>query len=257
MKKTLLFLILLPLATLSQNYSNFSQSIVLADLTTASTGGAGGSISITNNTLTANFSGGWPSSPMKIGIIKYLAISPVITYLELGPLMNSTKTAQTGYFAKIENNNLVFYTSGSSPLITGCSINFTKSFSQNVTLGKIKFEYDSEGNQIKRTYCNGCTGKKQLAKNDVIQAEIVMEDHVSYSPNPVIQELNLSWELADNKTVTNIQVYSSSGQLIKTYTASNILNNQTISFQDCPAGLYLIVLTYDNAEKRTIKIIKK
>lgn len=263
MKKTLLFLILLPIFTFSQNYSNFSQSIVLGDLTTTSSGGAGGSISITDNTLTVNFSGGWAANTMKTGVIKYLNITPVITFLALGGIMNSAKTSQTGYFATIENNNLIFRTYGSPPnygpppVITGCSLNFTKVFPKNLPANKIKFTYDAEGNQTQRTFCSSCTDKKKFTEKEEIASKTVMEDNISYYPNPVNQELSLSWELTDSKVLTDIQLYTLSGQLLKTY--KNFKNNDrhTVSFQDYPEGLYLIVLTYDNTEQKAIKIIKK
>lgn len=152
MKKILLLLVLLPLFSFGQSYSMITQSIILADLTTVTSGGAGGSISITNNVLTVSFSGGWVPGTMKLGIIKYLNITPVLSYLELGAIMYNSNP--TGYYAKIENNNLIFYTLTYPATITGCSLSFTKNFTPipTPTLDKIVFTYDTAGNQTLREF---------------------------------------------------------------------------------------------------------
>ncbi|HEU4788961.1 MAG TPA: DUF6443 domain-containing protein [Flavobacterium sp.] len=124
-KLTLLLLSLFPILVFSQTqtenyiksttylnqfkgtYANYSQSLALTDLIYSGGGGGGGSITITNNILTVSFSGSWSQTAMKLGTIKALAVTPVLPKIELGPILASG--VQTGYFAKIENNNLIFY----------------------------------------------------------------------------------------------------------------------------------------------------
>jgi RHS repeat-associated protein len=122
----LLLLVLSPIAVFSQTqtenyiksttylkqfkgtFNNYpSQSLGITDLIYTSSGGAGGSITISNNVLTVSFSGSWSQQAMKLGTIKALTVTPVLPKIELGPIL--TSGIQTGYFAKIENNNLIFY----------------------------------------------------------------------------------------------------------------------------------------------------
>lgn len=269
MKKKLLFLIILPILTFSQNYSNFSQSIVLADLTTTSSGGAGGSISIIDNNLTANFSGGWTSNPMRVGVIKYLNITPAITFLDLGPILENNTTSQSGYSARIENNNLIFsYVYGPPRSITGCSLKFTKIFPKSETINKINFVYDNAGNQTSRTLClSGCTSKSATESKERVKdiaaitdddlKKFFSDDVISYYPNPVKEELYLKWQSAEDIYVSSITINDLSGRMLKTYAKTENINTQSIAFQSYPAGIYMVTLVYINGEEKTIKIIKQ
>jgi RHS repeat-associated protein len=86
----------------------------------------GGSISITNNILLVDINVNMltfdevdPSNPLagyvttqhslKTGIIKALNVSPALPDMELGPILSASGDNNTGYFAKISNNNLVVY----------------------------------------------------------------------------------------------------------------------------------------------------
>ena len=263
MKKMLLFLILWPILTFSQDYANFYQTMSLSDMVSNTSGGGSGSISITDNLLTVNFSGGWNAAPMRTGIIKYLSIIPVISYLELGAILNNAKTAQTGYFAKIENNNLIYYTTGTPPTITGCSLTFSKTYPKSIGK-KVTFGYDGAGNQTSRVLCLTCTGKNsdEATKEIVAVTEedlekFFPEDVLSYYPNPVREELYLKWQLTNDNYVKALQIYSFNGQQLKSYSQSNSDNSLTIPFQSYPSGTYLIALEYSNGDQKTIKIIKK
>ena len=242
-----------------------TQSIILADLTTVTSGGAGGSISITNNVLTVSFSGGWVPGTMKLGIIKYLNITPAISLLELGAIMYNSNP--TGYNAKIENNNLIFYTLTYPATITGCSLSFTKNFTPipTPTLDKIVFSYDGAGNQIQRSLClsPNCLSAGKKAKPKEIAAikeedlqKFFPEDVISYYPNPVKEELYLKWELIADKNVSSIYLYNINGQTLKTYDNLGTTNVLNIPFFNYPSGTYLVVLAYSNGEQKTIKISK-
>lgn len=148
MKKKLLILVLLPLFSFSQNYTMTPVSLGYTDLTNSPGGGGGGSLSIANNILNVSLNAGWNTAPMKLGTIKTLNITPLITYLELGEIM--TGTSASGYFVKIDNNNLVIYIKTYPANISSCYLSFTKNLTQNA--GKIKFSYDTAGNQTLREF---------------------------------------------------------------------------------------------------------
>lgn len=135
-------------------------------------------------------------------------------------------------------------------------------FSTNAQ-NKITFSYDAAGNQTNRTYCFGCASKNS---KEIKEIEALVEDDfekfypddvISYYPNPVKEELFLSWQITDNNFVDQINVFSLTGQLLKQYIYTSSLNTQNIPFQDYPAGLYVVLLNYNTGEQKSIKIIKK
>lgn len=251
MKKIIFLLVLLPILMFGQIYTMTPQIISLSDLTNSTTGGASGYISITNNVLTVSFSGGWVPAPMRYGIIKNLNISPPISFLDLGPIQNNPPSYPTGYYAKIDNNNLVFYVLSYPATLNGCSFNFSK----NLLPNKILFTYDSEGNQTQRVFCINCLTQK--IRGTTKEEDTIIEDNITYYPNPVKEELHLDWQLVNNTTVTEIHLFDIKGQLIKTFAAIKNINNYTISFQEYPSGIYLVDLNYSNSEQKFIKIIKQ
>lgn len=236
-------------------------------MTTTSSGGAGGSISIIDNNLTANFRGGWTSNPMRVGVIKYLNITPAITFLDLGPILENNTTSQSGYSARIENNNLIFsYVYGPPRSVGGCYLKFTKTFPKSET--RITFAYDNAGNQLNRVLClSGCTSKLSKSSKETIKdidaiteedlKKFSAEDVISYYPNPVKEELYLKWQFAENNYVSSIVIYGINGQVLKTFSKTENINTQNISFQSYPSGVYMVALVYANGEQKTIKIIKQ
>lgn len=128
---------------------------------------------------------------------------------------------------------------------------------------KIKFSYDTAGNQVSRILCVNCppeTGK-QIKEIEALVDEdlekISEEDVVSYYPNPVREELYLKWELTDNNYVTSIQVISITGQVLSTYKGTQNSNTQNIMFQSYPSGVYVVLINYKSGDPKTIKIIKQ
>ena len=134
---------------------------------------------------------------------------------------------------------------------------------------KIEFSYDAAGNQIRREICVGCrmaSGKEVKNKNTVDESDMMLvdqdqlvtsnSDKISYYPNPVREELYLSWEANSNKSVTSIQLFSLNGQLLQTFIKLNG-SKQTIPFLNYPTGMYLVVFLYSDGEQKSIKILKK
>jgi len=126
---------------------------------------------------------------------------------------------------------------------------------------KIKFSYDTAGNQISRILCINCDarvaakGIEEVKDQDL--EKFYPEDLISYYPNPVKEELYLKWELINENQVSSIQVFSINGQSLNTYKKTANSNEQIIPFQSYPTGLYLVVLNYANGEQQTIKIKKQ
>ena len=129
---------------------------------------------------------------------------------------------------------------------------------------KLSFDYDQAGNQIQRWWCSSCHAKtseetpKEIA--DLKQEDLrkfFPTDVISYYPNPVKEQLYLKWELTNDNKVTSIQLYSLGGQLLKETSKLESTNNQTMSFQNYPQGIYTLLLVYTNGEQKSIKIIKE
>ncbi|MFC7774543.1 DUF6443 domain-containing protein [Flavobacterium sp. GCM10027622] len=91
------------------SYVNFSQNLTTSDFILNGGGGGSGVLKITDNILEVNFSGSWSAQRMKSGVIKYLNTSPKLPNIDLGPINHSTTSIPTGYYAKIKDNNLFFY----------------------------------------------------------------------------------------------------------------------------------------------------
>ena len=130
---------------------------------------------------------------------------------------------------------------------------------------KVVFEYDDAGNQIKREleFCSDCnrreqspvTPKSKPADQDL--SKFFPGDEISYYPNPVKEELYLKWELINDNSVSSIEVYSLTGQLLQRYTDLKNSSTKNISFLEYPQGTYNLLMSYANGERKSIKIIKK
>lgn len=128
---------------------------------------------------------------------------------------------------------------------------------------KIRFEYDSAGNQVLRTWCPTCPSRtanqpvKEIAKLDQSDLQkFFSDDVISYYPNPVKEELYLKWDLVNNNKVSSIDVFSLNGQVLKSIKENLSENSLLISFQEYPIGVYFLNLNYTNGEQKSIKIIK-
>lgn len=132
---------------------------------------------------------------------------------------------------------------------------------QNQT--KIKFSYDNAGNQVSRTLCVNCppeTGKQVKEIEAIVEDDlenIPGEDMISYYPNPVKEELYLKWELTNDNYVTSIQLFSLTGQVLRTFEGTKITNTQNILFQSYPSGVYVVLLNYKSGAPKSFKIIKQ
>jgi hypothetical protein len=128
---------------------------------------------------------------------------------------------------------------------------------------KIKFSYDNAGNQTSRILCIGCppeTGKQVKEVEALVDEDLEKiegEDMISYYPNPVKEELYLKWELTDENYVTSIQLFSLTGQVLKTFPGTKNTNTQNILFQSYPSGVYVVLVNYKSGAPKSFKIIKQ
>ena len=132
------------------------------------------------------------------------------------------------------------------------------------TKDHIQFEYDAAGNQVKRylididpnRYSNpDVKNIKDLKEEDLVKADIY--DDIKYYPNPVQEELYVQWKLVDDKYVDRVDVYSMTGQLMRSYDKLKNETTASLSFHNCPSGFYNVILFYSNGEQKSLKIVKR
>ena len=128
---------------------------------------------------------------------------------------------------------------------------------------RIRFSYDTVGNQTKREVCMGCLAKNVKDSDyknaeTVTEKDLIQEDvNLSYYPNPVREELYVKWKIETTKTVKSIEVYSMSGQILASYSNLESTDITSVAFQSYPMGIYNLMLVYSNGETKTLKIVKK
>ena len=130
---------------------------------------------------------------------------------------------------------------------------------------RIKFNYDSAGNQEQRYLCINCstarTANDTVVKGeDLISEEEIKKENlisqVKYFPNPVLEELKVSWTNETQNKLQNIEIYTLNGQLIKTYPLNLTQESIKIPFGNYSDGYYNLVLNYSNGTRKTLKIVK-
>lgn len=122
-----------------------------------------------------------------------------------------------------------------------------RGFSQSV-----RFAYDEAGNRVKREIVIS----KQKAKTSTTDSNKIYYDmldnvEVKVYPNPTKGNLKVGVSRAD--LTFTVQVYSSAGQIVGTYTSRNGYVDVNITNQ--PNGLYVLAVSM-NGNKTTWKIIK-
>lgn len=123
---------------------------------------------------------------------------------------------------------------------------------------KVTLNYDAAGNQIKRAIVLVVAkGVSYKTPEDLLNSDYIIDNKLSYYPNPVREELYLTWKNEPEKITFSIQVSNFNGQLIKEYLDLKTIEFTTISFQNYPVGVYNLKLNYVNGESKNLKIIKK
>lgn len=124
----------------------------------------------------------------------------------------------------------------------------------------IKFDYDTAGNQIKRSFIYLA---RQSNNNTIASKEepkfVPTDDYgdVLYYPNPVKQELNVKWVDRTGQDMELMELYDLSGKLMHVYPNQSTLDSAIIDFQLYPQGLYNLILVYKGGERKTLRIVKQ
>jgi hypothetical protein len=130
-------------------------------------------------------------------------------------------------------------------------------YSQNT----ITFQYDAAGNQIRRELCINCPSSsgRQAAKETVTESveNPLLQDRLSYYPNPVTEALTIQWGKEDEGHVQSISIYTIDGRQMSSVSNLQAVNRQTVPFLDFPSGMYIVVIRFDNKKEESIKIVKK
>ncbi|GAA4763404.1 MULTISPECIES: T9SS type A sorting domain-containing protein [Flavobacterium] len=130
---------------------------------------------------------------------------------------------------------------------------------------KIKFNYDSAGNQTLRSLCVNCPTSKMAndsivkEENIITKEEIEQENLISqvkYFPNPVLEELNVNWINSQQSSLQKIDLYSLNGQFIKSFLLSKNQESISIPFNNYAEGYYNLILSFSDNNRKTIKIVK-
>ena len=129
---------------------------------------------------------------------------------------------------------------------------------------RIKFEYDSAGNQTRRYVCL-CGAK--IANDTIIKTKETLVDkdmiqdseyeQLSYYPNPVLEELYIKWSDKTNNPIVEMQLYSMSGQLLQTKKNIKQGDLTSIAFHNYATGIYNLILIRLNGERKSLKIVKE
>lgn len=132
---------------------------------------------------------------------------------------------------------------------------------------KLTFSYDGAGNQILRDkVCINCTTSKSasLKSQDSLASQKEIDDlnDVSYFetivyPNPVTEFLQVIWQDNENKKPESLQLFSSDNKLVASFRVNTKSYQQDINFSNYPLGIYVLLVTYNDGQKETFKIIKK
>ena len=141
---------------------------------------------------------------------------------------------------------------------------FLSIIANSQSANRIKFSYDSAGNQERRFICL-CSAK---TSNDSIYKtiETIVEDdlikdtqfeQISYYPNPVREELYVKWTNNIDNPVIALELYSLTGQLLRSYDNLKDVEKTSVAFQNYPLGYYNLLLVYADGDRKLLKIVKQ
>ena len=143
-------------------------------------------------------------------------------------------------------------------------------FSVMANAQQLNFSYDAAGNQTERKWiCVNCrpsgstasTAETTPLKVDVklldTAKNITIKRTITASPNPFLENLNVSWQVESGVSVKNITVFNISGMKMTDVDPVPSQNTITIPFQRFATGMYIVYITFSDQRKESIKVIKK
>lgn len=127
------------------------------------------------------------------------------------------------------------------------------------TSGTVHFSYDTAGNQIKRSFsvAKSAVEKEVVAENEIEDDETLEKTSLlEYFPNPVENELTLTWAKSINTNVKSIQIYSLDSKMIKNFSTTKNSQEHRMSLGHLAVGIYIVKVSFDNGKQESFKIIK-
>lgn len=140
-------------------------------------------------------------------------------------------------------------------------IGITLSSAQN----QLEFGYDSAGNQIRRNWvCINCKSAQETAEiTDSIQS-LTQEDlptnyesNIVAYPNPTTDFLQIEWIDNPLRQPKEIFLYSMNSQLIYEKEIYSKNGSLEIPLEHHPSGMYILLVVYQNGDKKSFNILKK
>ena len=138
-------------------------------------------------------------------------------------------------------------------------------FSSLFAQQKLKFTYDTAGNQIIRErVCLTCLQTILPQEEDSLVTDNpedlidnVLDLKIIASPNPVTQTLFVSWESTPELKPYQLEVYTIDGKWLTSYELRDEQVDEEINFLYHPAGVYFIKVLFTNKEIRGFKVLKE
>lgn len=138
---------------------------------------------------------------------------------------------------------------------------FSQAFAQ-----KLVFSYDASGNQTERRWvCINCRPAQGLSLNkdsgkistiDGTETAEVTSKSLKIFPNPISENVNISWQLPKNNYVKTMDIFSMGGNRVFSGKYGADQRNTQIGLNQLPPGTYLLVIKYSDATTESVKLIK-
>ena len=125
---------------------------------------------------------------------------------------------------------------------------------------ELHFNYDQSGNQIKRysPYSKSAV-QKEIVTENVIEEDEKLKDQnlLEYFPNPVENELTITWVKSIGIDVKSIQIYSLDSRIVENFSIAKNTQEYRILLGHLANGVYIVKVLFDNGKQISFKVIKK
>jgi Secretion system C-terminal sorting domain len=126
----------------------------------------------------------------------------------------------------------------------------------------LQLSYDPAGNQtLSALVCINCPeseAPQDLVENPQEEPEAKTAlNQLRYYPNPVAQELNLTWENTPIAQLAAVSVYTLNGKRIAVRKNLNAQTQLTLHFSDKASGIYTVEALSSDGKTTTFKILKQ
>lgn len=150
---------------------------------------------------------------------------------------STTQTSALSYVFVLTNfSDATYNVQGGFPF-TGTWANLMDNTTFNVTNVNMNISIEPGGYRV--------FGNKALLNNDTFDAL----DFVALSPNPASTYFTI------NTMVDKVQIYSITGQLVKSFSSASI--NDSFSIEDLTKGVYIVKVSDVNNREKTLRLIKE